>query len=67
MTGKLWEHLNAVDDEADARMEQLIEQMKRTEGITEALKERDQLRWVGLMDNIRACAEEVIREGIIFA
>lgn len=47
MAGKLWEHLNAVDDEADAWMKRLIEQMKRAEGITEALKELDQLHWVG--------------------
>lgn len=67
MTGKLWEHWNAVDDEADARMERLIEQMKQFEGIAEALKERDQLRWVGLMNNIRTCAEEIVREEIIFA
>lgn len=67
MTGKLWEHLSAVDDEVDAQMERLIEQMKRAEGITEALKARDQLRWIGLMNNIRACAEEIVREEIIFA
>ncbi len=65
-TGKLWEHLNAVDDEADARMELLVEQMKRADGITEELKERDQLRWVGLMNNIRDCAEEIILEKVIF-
>lgn len=67
MTDKLWDHLNAVDDEVDARMERLIEQIKRAEGITEALKARDQLRWIGLMNNIRACAEEIVREEIIFA
>lgn len=40
--------------------------MKQAEGITEELKERDQLRWVGLMNNIRACAEEIVKEEIIF-
>ncbi len=66
VTGKLWEYLNTVDDEVDARMELLVEQMKQAEGITEELKERDQLRWVGLMNNIRACAEEIVKEEIIF-
>ena len=65
--GTLWDHLNAVDDEADARMELLIEQMKQAEGVTEELKMQDQMRWVGLMNNIKACAEEIIREEIIFA
>lgn len=67
MTGKLWKHLNAVDDKADAWMERLIEQMKQADGITEALKERDQLRWIGLMNNICACAEKIVRKEIIFA
>lgn len=66
MTDKLWEHLNAVDDEADARMERLIEQMKQSEGIMAALKERDQLRWVRLMNNIQACAEEIVREAVFY-
>lgn len=39
--GTLWEHLNAVDDETDARMELLIEQMKKTECITEKLKRQN--------------------------
>ncbi len=67
VTGKLWEHLNAVDDEADAQMELLVELMKRAQKITEELKKRDQLCWVGLMNNIRACAEEIVKKEIIFA
>lgn len=65
--GTLWEHLSAVDNEADTMMALLIEQMKKAEGVTETLKMQDQMRWVGLMNNIRICAEEIVREEIIFA
>lgn len=65
--GTLWEHLSAVDNEADARMALLIEQMKKAEGVTEELKMQDQIYWVGLMNNIRNCAEEIVRKEIIFA
>ena len=44
----------------------MIEQMKVSEGITEALKASNPMAWVSAMNNIRARAEEIIREELIF-
>lgn len=44
----------------------MIEQMKATEGITEALKASDPMTWVQRMNNIRARAEEIVRKELIF-
>ena len=41
-------------------MDRLVEQMKERQGVTEELKMQDQMAWVGKMNNIRACAEEII-------
>ena len=50
------------------RFERLIEGMKQTtQGITERLKEENALEWTGRLNNIRACAREIVNEEIIFA
>ncbi len=48
-------------------MERLTEQMKRAQGITEQLKTENALEWTQRMNNIRACAKEIIEKEIIFA
>ena len=63
---RLTEHLNAVDDEAQERMETLVSQMMDKQGITEALKARDQMAWVGAVNNIRNEAEEIVLEELIY-
>lgn len=64
--GELVAHLNEIDDTANTRMELLIKQMVKSQGITEELKTRDQIAWVGAMNNIRNAAEEIILSEIIF-
>ena len=49
------------------RMERLTEQMKRVQGITEQLKAENALEWTQRMNNIRACAKEIVEKEIIFA
>ena len=66
LTGKLTEHLNQVDKEAREKVEMLVEQMAEQWGVTEELKMQDQMAWVGRMNNIRACAEEVILKKIVY-
>ena len=66
LEGRLTEHLNAVDDEAQERMETLVSQMMDKQGITEALKARDQMAWVGAVNNIRNAAEEIVLEELIY-
>ena len=64
--GKLVAHLNEIDDTANARMELVTKQMAKNQGITEALKAKDQMAWVGAMHNIRNAAEEVVISELIY-
>ena len=66
-SGRLNNYLADIDRQAQERMERLTEQMKRAQGITEQLKVENTLEWVGRMNNIRACAKEIVEKEIIFA
>ena len=66
-SGQLTHHLNETDREANKMLRLLIEQMARAQGITEQLKAKDQMAWVGAMNSIRSIAEETVMQGIIFA
>ena len=57
---RLTEHLNAVDDETQERMDILVRQMMEKQGITEELKVRDQMEWVRVVNGIRSRAEEIV-------
>ena len=63
---RLTEHLNAVDDEAQERMGILVRQMMEKQGVTEELKARDQMVWVGVVNNIRNTAEEIVLKELIY-
>ena len=65
-SGKLQSYLADIDKQVQERMERLTEQMKQAQGITEQLKVENTLEWVGRMNNIRACAMEVVNEEIIY-
>ena len=66
LSGKLKEHIEDVDRQAEELFSQLVEQMKQAEGVTEQLKATDQLKWIGLMNNIRNRAEEIIKSEVLF-
>ena len=66
LAGKLNEHLYQIDKECNQMMDRLVEQMKEKQGVTEELKMQDQMTWVGRMNNIRACAEEIIVKKMIY-
>ena len=66
LSGKLWTYLADLDEQAQDRLEWMIDQMKVSEGISEALKASDSMAWVQRMNNIRARAEEIVREELIF-
>ena len=65
LAGKLNEHLHQIDEECHQMMDRLVEQMKEEQGVTEELKMQEQMAWVGRMNNIRACAEEIVYETLI--
>ena len=66
LEGRLTEHLNAVDDETQERMDILVRQMMEKQGVTEELKARDQMVWVGVVNNIRNAAEEIVLKELIY-
>lgn len=66
-SGRLNTYLAEIDRQAQERFERLTEQMKQAQGITEQLKAENQLEWVGRMNNIRACALEIVEREIIYA
>lgn len=64
-SGKLTEHLMEIEEAAQNRMEQIVKGMAAQDGVTEELKARDQMTWVGMMNNFRHAAEEIIRKELI--
>ena len=66
-SGRLNAYLAEIDRQARERFERLIEGMKQAQGITEQLKAENALEWTGRLNNIRACAREIVNEEIIFA
>lgn len=67
LTGTLSSHLEEVDRQAQKMLDDLTEQMKALNGVTEHLKAEDQMRWVQMMNSIRHSAEEVILNDLIYA
>ena len=66
LSGKLWTYLADLNEQAQDRLERIIDQMKTAEGVTEELKAADPMAWVGAMNNIRNRAEEIILQELIY-
>jgi len=66
ITGKLFDHLHEIDTQAKDMLDLLMKQMLENQGITEALKATDQMAWVGAMNNIKACAEEIVLSEVVY-
>lgn len=67
LSGELFKYLALFNQEATERLESIIQAMKVAQGITEEIKGRDQMAWVGAMNNIRACAEEIVYAELVYA
>ena len=66
LSGKLWTCLADLNEQAQDRLERMIDQMKMAEGVTEELKAVDPMAWIQRMNNTRARAEEIIRKELIY-
>lgn len=66
-SGKLYEHLAEIDTSACVMAEYLIKEMARKQGVTEQLKAVDMMRWIGLMNNIRSCVDEIVLNDIVYS
>ena len=67
MTGKLKEHCLEIQKQAEERMDFLTEQMAKAEGVDEALKASDQMKWVAKMNAIRHSAEETVLTELVYS
>ncbi len=64
--GKLYQHCVEIENQARNMLDTLVEQMKVSEGVTEHLKEQDQLEWVQRMNNIHQRANEIVFNELIY-
>ena len=64
--GQLYRHCAEIEIQAQQMFDTLIEQMKKAEGVTEQLKEENQLEWVCRMQNIEARAKELVCTELIY-
>ena len=67
LSGRLMEHLQEIDTTAHERLESLMSLMTKQAGVTEELKARDQMAWVGQMNSLKHQAEEMILSELIYA
>lgn len=65
-SGRLNAYLANINEQAQERFERLIEDMKQAQGITEQLKTENALEWIGRLNNIRACAREIVNSEIVY-
>lgn len=66
LSGKLYDDLHEADSEAQRLLDEMIPQMAAAAGINEDLKAADPMRWVGMMNTIKAQVEEIICNNVVF-
>ena len=66
LSEKLFPHLREIDETANRRLERMMPELMKLNGVTEGLKAEDPMKWVGLMNNLKAQAEETILAELVF-
>ena len=64
---ELWPHLLEIDEKAHAMVETMVAQMAKAEGLTEKMKSTDPMHWVGLMNNFKNAAEEIVLRELVYS
>ena len=67
LSEKLYPHLSEIDQTANRRLGQLMDELARSSGVTEKLKSIDPMRWTGLMNTLKSQAEETILSELIYS
>ena len=67
LSGKLMEHLQEIEATAQSRLESLMSQLKEKNQVTEELKAKDQMKWVGMMNSLKNQAEEMILTELVYS
>ena len=66
LTEKLDRHLKEIGESAQIMFDRIVDEMKKSEGVTEKLKAENQMEWVGRMNCIRSRAEEIVLNDLIY-
>lgn len=66
LTGTLYDHLYETDRAAQERLDTILPKLVASAGATEALKAKDPMKWVGIMNACKSQVEEIIRSEIIY-
>ena len=66
LRGELWTYLADLNEQAQERLDTIMEQMKKAEGVTEKLKADSQWEWIRNMNSIRNRAEEIVKKEMIY-
>ena len=66
MSGELNSHLEQIDREATEEVERLTKQMAKEQGVDEKLKKTDQMKWVQMMNSLKASAEEIVLSQLVY-
>ena len=66
LEGKLYPHLREIDETANRRLAQMMPELMKSAGVTEELKASDPMKWVGLMNTLKAQAEEILLTELIY-
>ena len=66
LSGKLKEHIEDVDRQAQDLFSKLVEEMREAEGITEQLKATNQMEWICRINSMRSRAEEIVKSEVLF-
>ena len=66
LSGALWEQLAEIESACQTRLERIISALAKSEGVTESLKEMNQLEWVCKMNSIRSRSEEIVLSELIY-
>lgn len=67
LTGKLTAHLTEIDRTASERVNRIVSEMAAAQDVSEALKARDPMAWVGAMNSLKAQAEEIVLSELVYA
>ena len=66
MSGELNSHLEQIDREATEEVERLTKQMAKEQGVNEQMKKTDQMKWVQMMNSLKASAEEIVLSQLVY-
>ena len=66
LSEKLYQHLLEIDETAHRRLKMMMPELMKSAGVTEQLKASDPMKWVGLMNTLKAQAEEIILSELIY-